>query len=210
MAISKNDNRSMVKLQNLLFGTNEHQLMVTPAFLNQCTKIYIVKHLRAINTCMQNIKITKNPALFYSSLPPLREHLDNLIKIEPYYDMTHPTPSTFLKEFEQNRNVYATNMIKRYVHETKQHVPNPATLDNPLVRKYFQDAFNSLMVFEDQMQVEEKNMVDVFYSGIFKRNFHDPIPEGGDVIEPGGEIPTDEALEESTGGLSVMDMPGIK
>jgi hypothetical protein len=158
---------------------------------------------------MQNIKVTKNPALFYSSLAPLDEHLDNLIKVEPYYDMSRPTPSTFKKEFEQNRGVYASNMIKRYIHETKQHVPAPATLDNPLVRKYFQDAFNSLMVFEEQMANEEKQLVDVFYSGLFKRNYHDPIPEGGDVFDT-GEIPNDEDLAESTGGLSVMDMPGIQ
>jgi hypothetical protein len=210
MGFTKEDKKSLIKLQNLLFDTNERQLMVTPQFLNECVKKYLVKHLRSINTCMSNIKITKNPALFYSSIPPMVDHLAALEKVEPYYEMSKPTPSAFLKEFNVNRPLYASNMIKRYIHESKQHVPAPGTLDNPLVRKYYQDAFDALMTYETEMSEEERALVDVFYSGLYKRNYHDPIPadeyEDKGAGSYGGEAPSDEALAEHTGGLTNMKM----
>ncbi|MDR0904422.1 MAG: hypothetical protein LBM59_07300 [Ruminococcus sp.] len=177
MAISKEEKKRLIKLQNLLFDSDEHELMVTPEFMNDCAKKYIVKHLRAIRTCMTNIKVTKNPGMFYSSIPPMLEHLDELIKIEPYYDMSRPTPSQFKKEFLENRNIYASNMVKRYIHEVKQHTPPPANMQSVAVRKYFQDAFDEIMSYEKEMDTEEKNLLDIFYSGIFKRNYGDPIPD---------------------------------
>jgi hypothetical protein len=216
MALSKEEKRNLIKLQNALFDTNEHELMVTPAFLDECVKKYMIKHLRAINTCMSNIKVTKNPALFYSSIPPLIEHLDALIKIEKYYEMARPNPSAFKKDFEDNRTIYATNMIKRYVHETKQHVPAPNTIKSPIVKRYYQDAFNTLMNFETEMNAEEKSMVDVFYSGLFKRNYADPIPadeyapyiqeEGDESVAEGAEStrePSEEEFTESPTGAAI-------
>jgi hypothetical protein len=193
MALSKEDKKGMIKLQNILFDTNEHSLMVTPPFLSECAKKYILKHLRAINTFMTNIKVTKVPAIFYGSIPPMREHLEALIKVEPYYDMSKPTPTAFSKDFEHNRNIYASNMVKRYVHETKQQVPAPGKISNPVVKKYYQEAFDELMSFEDQMQNEEKQLVDVFYSGLFKRNYHDPIPDNEYDSDFGAD--TEEAEE---------------
>jgi hypothetical protein len=176
MALSKEDKKRFIKLQNILFNSNEYDLMVSVEFLSDCAKKYIVKHLRAIRTCMSNIKVTKSPAMFYGSIPPLLEHLDELIKIEPYYDMSRPTPSAFKKEFLENKEIYCSNLIKRFIYDTKQNTPPPGTLKSPVVRHYYQDAFNQLMLFKDQMSTEEQNLVDVFYSGIFKRNFGDPIP----------------------------------
>jgi hypothetical protein len=176
--------------------------------------VFIVKHLRAINTCMTNIKVTKNPALFYSSIPPMIEHLDILMKVEPYYELAKPTPTAFKKEFEQNKNIYSANMIKRFVHESKQHVPPPGTMDNPLVRKYYQDAFNALMAFETEMTTDEKNLVDVFYSALFKRNYHDPIPEHEyDSIGSAnysGEAPSDESLKETASVQSAFNFTGLE
>jgi hypothetical protein len=177
MGFIQSDKKTLIKIQNLMFDSNERQLMVSQPFLEDCIKKYLVKHLRAINTCMNNIKVTKNPALFYSSIPPLIEHLDALIKIEPFYEMERPVPSAFKKELESNRNIYASNMIKRYVHEFKQHTPVPHTIQNPLVRKYYQDAFDLIMNFRTEMSEEEVNLIDVFYSGLFKRNYSDPIPD---------------------------------
>jgi hypothetical protein len=197
MALSKEDKKRFIKLQNILFNSNEYDLMVSVEFLSDCAKKYIVKHLRSIRNCMANIKATKNPAMFYGSIPPLLEHLDALILIEPYYDMSRPTPSAFKKEFLQNKEIYCSNLIKRFIYETKQHTPPPGTLKSPVVRNYFQDAFNQLMMFRDQMSGEEQNLVDVFYSGIFKRNYGDPIPaieddeDYDDAIEP-----SDDSLTE--------------
>jgi hypothetical protein len=195
MALSKEDKKRFIKLQNILFNSTEHDLMVSIEFLTECAKKYIVKHLRAIRTCMTNIKVTKSPAMFYGSIPPLMEHLDELIKIEPYYDMSRPTPSAFKKEFLENKEIYCSNLIKRFIYETKQNTPPPGTLKSPVVRHYFQDAFNQLMLFRDQMSQEEQNLVDVFYSGIFKRNYNDPIPvnEDDNDYEDAME-PSDEAL----------------
>jgi hypothetical protein len=197
MALSKEDKKRFIKLQNILFNSNEYDLMVSVEFLSECAKKYIVKHLRSIRNCMANIKATKNPSIFYGSITPLLEHLDALILIEPYYDMSRPTPSAFKKEFLENKEIYCSNLIKRFIYETKQNVPAPGTLKSPVVRHYFQDAFNQLMKFRDQMSAEEQNLVDVFYSGIFKRNYGDPIPDVDydedydDAIEP-----SDDSLTE--------------
>jgi hypothetical protein len=197
MGLSKEDKKRFIKLQNILFNSNEHDLMVSEGFLSECAKKYIVKHLRAIRTCMTNIKITKSPSMFYGSIPPLLEHLDALIQIEPYYEMARPTPTVFKKEFLENKEIYCANLIKRYIHESKQHVPPPGTLQNPIVRLYFQEAFNHLMLFEDQMSQEEKNLVDVFYSGIFKRNYGDPVPETeNDSDYDDSTAPAEDALIE--------------
>jgi hypothetical protein len=177
MAINKEEKKRLIKLQNILFDSDEHDLMVTPGFMTECAKKFIVKHLRAIRTCMTNIKVTKSPGIFYSSIKPMFEHLDELIKIEPYYDMSRPTPSQFKKDFETNRNIYASNMVKRYIHEIKQHIPPPGNMQSVLVRKYFQDAFDEIMGFEKEMQSEELNLIDIFYNGIFKRSIKDPIPD---------------------------------
>ncbi|MDR0974082.1 MAG: hypothetical protein LBL80_00070 [Ruminococcus sp.] len=177
MALSKEEKKRLIKLQNILFDSDERELMVTPQFMTDCAKKFIVKHLRAIRTCMTNIKITKDPGTFYSSIPPMLEHLDELIKIEPYYDMSRPTPTQFKKDFLANKEIYASNMIKRYVHEMKQHIPAPGSLQFPPVRKYFQDSFDALMGYAEEMSTEERNLVDVFYSGIFKRNYKDPVPD---------------------------------
>jgi hypothetical protein len=211
MALTKTDKRNMVKLQNVIFESDEHTLMVTPKFLMDCTKVFIVKHLRAINTCMSNIKITKIPALYFSSIPPMIEHLDILIKVEPYYEMAKPSPTAFKKDFEENKAVYTANMIKRYVHECKQQVPAPGTMDNPLVRKYYQEKFDELMSFSTEMTEEDKNLTDVFYSALFKRNYKDPIPaneydsSGSELYS--GEAPSDEDLAETT-DIHSADMPG--
>jgi hypothetical protein len=177
MAISKEEKKRLIKLQNILFDSDERELMVTPQFMTECAKKFIVKHLRAIRTCMTNIKVTKNPGMFYSSIPPMLEHLDELIKIEPYYDMSRPTPSQFKKEFETNRSIFASNMVKRYIHEVKQHIPPPGNMQSVTVRKYFQDAFDEIMSYEKEMINDEKNLLDIFYNGIFKRNYKDPIPD---------------------------------
>jgi hypothetical protein len=214
MALSKEDKKRLIKLQNVLFDSDEHMLMVSPAFLEECVKKYLIKHLRSVNTCMMNIKVTKNPALFYSSIPPLIDHLDELIKIEDLYEMSRPIPSVFKKDFEDNRNLYASNMIKRYIHEAKQHVPAPQSLKSPVVKKYYQETFDTLMSFKTEMSKEEINLADVFYNGIFKRNYSDPIPENEydspdnyddddlpeDADENGvmGHAPSDEDLLERT------------
>jgi delta-aminolevulinic acid dehydratase/porphobilinogen synthase len=176
--------------------------MVTPQFMTECAKKFIVKHLRAIRTCMTNIKVTKVPAMFYSSIPPMLEHLDELIKIEPYYDMSRPTPSQFKKDFEENRAIYSSNMVKRYIHEVKQHIPPPGNMQSVLVRKYFQDAFDEIMSYEKEMQNDEKNLLDIFYNGIFKRNYSDPVPDAEtDETAYDEVVVSDDAEEENVDHL---------
>jgi delta-aminolevulinic acid dehydratase/porphobilinogen synthase len=176
--------------------------MVTPGFITDCAKKFIVKLLRAIRTCMTNIKVTKSPGVFYSSIPPMIEHLDELIKIEPYYDMSRPTPSQFKKDFETNRAIYSSNMVKRYIHEVKQHIPPPGNMQSVIVRKYFQDAFDEIMGFEKEMQNDEKNLLDIFYNGIFKRNYKDPVPDAEtDETEYEDIVIEENAGEEDTNKL---------
>jgi hypothetical protein len=177
LSAKKEEKKRLIKLQNIIFDSNETELMVTPSFMTECAKKFIVKHLRVIRNCMTNIKVTKNPAIFYSSIPPMLEHLEELIKIEEYYDMSRPTPSAFKKSFMENRPIYASNMVKRYIHEAKQHIPPPGHMQNPLVRNYFQEVFDEIMGFEKEMGREEVNLVDILYNGLFKRSYRDPKPD---------------------------------
>jgi hypothetical protein len=173
MAGTKNEKQQLIKLQNVLFNTNERQLMASPAFIMDCAKKYALKHLKSVATYMNNVKVTKNPAMFFGSLDPLMEHLKDLEKIENLYPLQKPLPSEFIKSFEIDKPVYMSNLIKRYWHEIKLKVP-PGGNDSPYVRAYFQKAMDDLMRYKEYFGEDQTQLVNVYYSAIFKRDYGTP------------------------------------
>jgi hypothetical protein len=135
-----------------------------------CAKKYALKHLKAVATYMNNIKVTKNPALFFGSLEPLTRHLEDLQKIEKLYPLQKPLPSEFIKNFELDKSLYMSNLIKRYWHETKLKVP-PGGQDSPFVRNYYQKAMDELMHYKEYFSEDQIQLVNVYYSAIFKRDY---------------------------------------
>jgi hypothetical protein len=173
MATGKNEKQQLIKLQNILFNTNERQLMASPPFIMDCAKKYSLKHLKSVATYMNNIKVTKNPAMFFGSLGPLTEHLESLQKIEDLYPLQKPLPSEFMRDFNINKPVYMSNLIKRYWHEIKLKVP-PGGNENPYVRNYFQKAMDELMRYKENFEDDQTQLVNVYYSAIFKRDYGTP------------------------------------
>jgi hypothetical protein len=173
MATPTNEKQKLIKLQNILFETNERQLMASPPFILDCAKKYALKHLKAVATYMNNIKVTKSPAMFFGSLDPLMEHLKSLQKIEDLYPLQKPLPSEFMKDFEINKPLYMNNLIKRFWHEVKLKAP-PGGHDNPLVRSYYQKGMDELMHFKEYFSEDQTQLVNVYYSAIFKRDYGTP------------------------------------
>ena len=58
------DKKKQIELQNLIFGTNEKKLMVSPEFLSEMTKRYISKKMKSINQNMEGIAATKKSEEF--------------------------------------------------------------------------------------------------------------------------------------------------
>jgi hypothetical protein len=170
MATSKNEKQQLIKLQNILFETNERQLMASPPFIMECAKKFALKHLKAVATYMNNIKVTKTPAMFFGSIEPVVSHLESLKKIEELYPLQKPLPSEFLRDFELNKPLYMNNLIKRYWHEIKLKVP-PGGNENPFVRTYYQKAMDELMRYKDYFSEDQTQLVNVYYSAIFKRDY---------------------------------------
>ncbi|MDR0991490.1 MAG: hypothetical protein LBL87_01140 [Ruminococcus sp.] len=196
MSKEKNDKQKLIMLQNILFDTNERQLMASPQFVLDCAKKYALKHLKAVATFMNNIKVTKTPAMFFGSLEPLMSHLEALKKIENLYPLQKPLPSEFIKDFEINKPLYMNNLIKRFWHEVKLKVP-PGGVDSPFVRAYFQKSMDELMHYKEYFQEDQIQLVNVYYSAIFKRDYGSPptaeeliaeqdfgMPESTDTEEP--------------------------
>jgi hypothetical protein len=170
MATPTNEKQKLIKLQNILFETNERQLMASPPFILDCAKKYALKHLKAVATYMNNIKVTKSPAMFFGSLDPVMEHLKSLQKIEELYPLQKPLPSEFIKDFEINKPIYMNNLIKRFWHEVKLKAP-PGGNENPLVRRYYQKGMDELMHYKEYFADDQTQLVNVYYSAIFKRDY---------------------------------------
>jgi hypothetical protein len=173
MAKEKNDKQKLIMLQNILFDTHERQLMATPQFVLDCAKKYAIKHLKSVATYMNNIKVTKTPGIFFGSLTPLMNHLEALKKIEDLYPLQKPLPSEFIKDFNNNKPLYTNNLIKRFWHEIKLKVP-PGGNESPFVRAYFQKSMDELMQYKDQLDDDQIQLVNVYYSAIFRRDYGSP------------------------------------
>ncbi|MDR0947409.1 MAG: hypothetical protein LBM87_06680 [Ruminococcus sp.] len=196
MKVTKEEKAKMITLQNILFNSNETQLMVSPEFLNDCAKKFLIKHLKVIDTLMTNVKITKTPHLFFGSYEPLMEHLDALIGIEKYYTMKKPLPSKFKADVIENKSIYMDNMIKRYWHEVKTKQP-AGSFDSVFVREYFQKAADDLMLYKKDFGNDQIALINVFYSNIFKKNYGeaDEIPDDGKIHEDNFDEVTPDNLE---------------
>jgi hypothetical protein len=173
LAKEKNAKQKLIKLQNTLFDTNERQLMASPQFILDCAKKFALKHLKAVATYMNNIKVTKTPAIFFGSLDPLMKHLEELQKIEDLYPLQRPLPSEFIKDFNNNKPIYMNNLIKRYWHEVKLKVP-PGGVESPFVRAYYQKSMDELMYFKENFEEDQIQLVNVYFSAIFKRDYGTP------------------------------------
>jgi hypothetical protein len=173
MAPSRNEKQDLIKLQNILFETNERRLMASPPFIMDCAKKYALKHLKAVATYMNNIKVTKSPAVFFGSLEPVMNHLEALQKIETVYPLQKPLPSEFIKDFEVNKPIYMSNLVKRFWHEVKLKAP-PGSTDNPIVRAYYQKGMDELMRYKNELEEDQIQLVNVYYSAIFKRDYGTP------------------------------------
>ena len=91
------DKKKQIELQNIIFGTNEKKLMVSPEFLTEMTKHYISKRMKTINQTMEGIAATKNLQSFFNYFDTIFEALDELIVLQDYHTFKEPVPSVVKK-----------------------------------------------------------------------------------------------------------------
>ncbi|MDE6708979.1 MAG: hypothetical protein K2J76_00650, partial [Oscillospiraceae bacterium] len=60
-----------IELQNIIFGTEEKKLMVSPEFLEEMTKAYVTKRMKNVNKMSEYIVATKSPRKFFMAYDAL-------------------------------------------------------------------------------------------------------------------------------------------
>lgn len=185
------DKKKQIDLQNLIFGTNERKLMVSPEFLAEMTKRYISKRMKGINQNMEGIAATKSPKNFFSYLDKIFESLDELIALQNYHTFKEPIPSVVKNALIAKKGRYIVAMFNRVWKEANMKARYDARSDEPRRVEDFGPVLDELMVYMDQYTPDSIEVLNKFYSSVYGHNIGEEAP----VAEE--EIPTDEVpLEE--------------
>ena len=180
------DKKKQIELQNLIFGTNEKKLMVSPEFLSEMTKRYISKKMKSINQNMEGIAATKNPKNFFSYLDKIFEALDELIALQKYHTFKEPIPSVVKNALIAKKGRYIIAMFNRVWKEANLKARYDARSEEPRKVEDFGPVLDELMVYMDQYTPDSIDVLNKFYSSVYGHN----IGEEPAVEEE--EMPTDE------------------
>ena len=107
------DKKKQIELQNIIFGTSEKKLMVSPEFLAEMTMRYISKRMKNINQNMEGITATKSPKNFFTYLDKIFEALDELILLQNYHTFKEPIPSVVKNALIAKKGRYIIAMFNR-------------------------------------------------------------------------------------------------
>ena len=184
------DKKKQIELQNLIFGTNEKKLMVSPEFLAEMTKRYISKRITGINKNMEGIAATKNPKNFFSYLDKIFEALDELIALQKYHTFKEPIPSVVKNALIAKKGRYIIAMFNRVWKEANLKARYDARLEEPRKVEDFGPVLDELMVYIDQYTPDSIDVLNKFYSSVYGHNIGEELP----VVEE--EVPTDDIQPE--------------
>lgn len=187
-----------IELQNIIFGTAEKKLMVSPEFLDEMTKHYITKRMKTVNQSMEIIATTKIVKNFFTSYENIISSLDELIIIEKYHEFKKPVPSVFKKSLEEKEERYIQALINRVWKDANQKAKYDPKTEEKRDPEKFAWVLNDFLEYRDKYSQAVFELVNNFYTSVYGYGVdEEPEPEIPDV--------TDEASEE--GMLAEGEMP---
>ncbi|MBD5141544.1 MAG: hypothetical protein HDT25_09065 [Ruminococcus sp.] len=190
-----------IELQNIIFGTEEKKLMVSPEFLDEMTKAYVTKRMKNINKMSEFIVATKSPRKFFTAYDALIKDIDELIVLEKYHTFKKPVPTEFKMEIDSKMPRYTENMINRaWKDANKQNKFQQGEKREPI---RYAPYLNEMLEYQDRYSPIVLDLIDGFYQTVYDDSFLNPK-----VVEE--EIPeelTEEAAaaENAEGGAETAE-----
>ena len=200
---SKNPNKmKQIELQNIIFGTEEKKLMVSPEFLDNMSKAYVSKRMKKINKMVETLAMTKSPRRFFKAYDTIMTNLDELINIEKLYTFKKPVPSAFKEKVEEKKEHYIECMIKRVWKSVNQKSGiNPGEKKDPQI---FGPVLAEILEYRDKYNDVMLELIDSFYESVYEKSFRIQLDDDVAVhIPKDTREDLDEDLEES----EYMDEP---
>lgn len=183
-----------IELQNIIFGTEEKKLMVSPEFLDEMTKAYVTKRMKNINKMSEIIVATKSPKKFFTAYDALIKDIDELINLEQYHTFKKPVPTEFKKEINDKLSRYTENMINRaWKDANKQNKFKPDEKRDPILYAPYLD---EMLEYRERYSPIQLDLIDRFYQSVYDDSFLNPKVEE-EVPE---ELSAETAAEESAEG----------
>ena len=188
--------KNQIELQNIIFNTAEKKLMVSNEFLEEMTKHYISKRMKAINQSMEGLAATKVPKNFFTYYNTIIEALDELIAIEPYHTFKSPEPSAYRKNIESRKSRYVEAMLNRAWKDANQKAKYEPRLEMPRKPEDFEDALNTLLEYREHYSESNFDLLNQFYTSVYGYGIgEEPEPEPEEEAAEGAE----EAIEGAEG-----------
>jgi hypothetical protein len=202
--MSAQDKSKNIALQNLIFGTEERKLMVSPEFLNQAIAGYVSRRLNAVNKNLANLSATKSPKAYFAYCDIIDKCLDELKRIEAYYKFKKPVPSEFHELLLSKREHSISTMINR----AWKALLTKATITDgvPDNTEPFEALLNDIMLYEDRLSPVNQTAVEMYFHsirGFEAQELYEEAIEGGDFA---GGAEFTEGLEFPEGFAEGMGM----
>lgn len=197
---SNQDKLKQIELQNIIFGTAEKKLMVSPEFLENMTTAYVTKRMKNVNKMLEYIVATKSPRKFFTAYDSLMKDIDELIVLEKYHTFKKPVPAEFKTEVDSKMPRYTENMINRAWKEAnKQNKFRPDEKREPSLYAPYLD---EMLSYRERYSPILLDLIDKFYQTVYDDSFLNPKAE---EEVPEEELSAEAAAAESTEGAENED-----
>lgn len=164
-----------IELQNIIFGTEEKKLMVSPEFLDEMTKAYVTKRMKNINKMSEYIVATKSPKKFFTAYDSLIKDIDELINLEKHHTFKKPVPTEFKREIDDKLPRYIENMINRaWKDANKQNKFRQGEKREPIRYAPYLD---EMLEYRDRYSNIVLDLIDGFYQSVYDDSFLNPKVE---------------------------------
>lgn len=167
---SKNPNKmKQIDLQNIIFGTEEKKLMVSPEFLDSMSKAYVTKRMKTVNSMVEIIAGTKSPRRFFKAYDSIMTNLDELINIEKLYSFKKPVPSEFKRSVEDKKDHYIESMIKRVWKTIVQR--SGVSAGEKKDPQIFGPVLSEMLDYRERYNDAILDLIDQFYESVYEQSF---------------------------------------
>ena len=183
------DKKKQIELQNIIFGTAEKKLMVSPEFLHEMTKQYISKRMKLINQSMEGIAATKNMKSFFTYFDAIFNALDELIVLQDYHTFKEPIPSVVKKTLAAKKGRYIIALLNRLWKDANMRVHYDSRSEQPRKVEDFAPVLDEFMQYMDQYTPDSLDVLNKFYSSVYGHKIGEE-PPAAEIAED--ELPTDE------------------
>ena len=184
-----------IELQNIIFGTEEKKLMVSPEFLDNMSKSYVSKRMKKVNKMVETVAMTKSPRRFFKAYDSIMTNLDELINIEKLYSFKKPVPTEFKKKVEEKKDHYIECMIKRVWKSVNQKSGiNPGEKKDPQI---FGPVLAEMLEYRERYNDVMLDLIDSFYNSVYEQSFRIQLEDDKTVHVPKvAEENIEDELEE--------------